>query len=105
VRDEFGRFLAPLINFIDNRGLTSGELNYLTTAIMIASLEDVACGATPVHYNELSAAVAAVRDAADEFKRRLMDPYEDAAASKNGDLYATLVSKVPQVRAQEEKKP
>ena len=71
VRAEFRSVLEPLTRLVSNRGLTTGELNYLVTAIMIASLDD-ALGVRRIHYNDLSHIVAAVRDAADEFKRRLM---------------------------------
>ena len=102
VRDEFRPYIEPLVHFIEERGLTTGELNYLVTRLMLASLY----GDGPrFGYADLSATVAAVRDAADEFKRRLMGPYEDAMIGKNGDLYAQVLSKVPPVRQTEEKKP
>jgi hypothetical protein len=102
VREEFEGALNPLLLFVEERGLTTGELNYLVTRLILASLY----GDGPrFGYADLSATVAAVRDAADEFKRRLMGPYEDAMISRNGDLYAQVLSKVPPVRAAEEKKP
>lgn len=105
IRDEFAPHLAPLLKFIADRGLETGELNYLVTRLMIESLADVAEGTARMTYGRLSSTHAAVADAAGEFKRRLLDRYEDAVISKNGDLYDALESKVPPMRPKEETKP
>ncbi len=38
------------------------------------------------NYQNMSDACAAARDAEHEFRRRFMDPYEDKAIQKNGDI-------------------
>lgn len=105
VREEFADTLDPILRFIEDRGIEQGELNYLVTRLMIASLADVVEGTARFSYNRLSAIHACVHDAADEFKRRLIDPYENAVISKNGDLYDALEAKVPPMRPKEETKP
>jgi hypothetical protein len=105
VRSEFDPYIRRLLEFVKERGVTTGELNYLVTRLMIASLDCVAQGTAKFHYGDLSATHAAVVDAAGEFKRRLLDPYENAICSLNGDLYDALVAKVPPVRPPEKEIP
>ena len=40
-----------------------------------------------VGYTELSDAIAVFGDIQHELRRRLLDPYEDEAIEKNGDVY------------------
>ena len=60
-----------------------GELNYGITRKMI----DFLCFKDKVSYHDISDAIAAARDAADEMKRRLLDPYENKKIIENGDVY------------------
>ena len=59
-----------------------GAANYVISRIIARSLKpDAGWG-----YSSLSRAVAVLEDAAAEMRRRLFDPYEDAARINNGDL-------------------
>ena len=59
-----------------------GELNYVITRLVAKCMKPD----DGWSYSSLSAARAIFRDAHDEFTRRLMDPYEDAACRRNGDI-------------------
>ncbi|GMU26223.1 MAG: hypothetical protein AMXMBFR16_11280 [Candidatus Uhrbacteria bacterium] len=84
------RELDPKIDdLVDQLFRTSGEnpvpkgnVNYVVTRIALQALEPRG-GWT---YTSLSDAVAALQDAADEIKRRLLGPYEDTCIERNGDL-------------------
>lgn len=56
-----------------------GALNYVVTKLALGVYGRGG-------YTELSDAIAALQDAADEIKRRKLGPYEDQAIVKNGDL-------------------
>ena len=60
-------------------GKFKGALNYVVTRIALGVYGEGG-------YTELSDAIAALQDAADEIKRRKLGPYEDQAIRKNGDL-------------------
>lgn len=65
------------------RPTTSGELNYAITMLLQTYMKD----APKFNYETLNAAYGAVQLAAAEFKRRIIDPYEDQKIGKNGDVY------------------
>lgn len=56
-----------------------GELNYIITMCMHQYVME-----RPFTYQVLSEAVAAARDAADEFVRTVLAPYEDLKRKENG---------------------
>lgn len=60
-------------------GKKKGALNYVVTRI---ALQVFGRGG----YTDVSDAIAALQDAADEIKRRVLGPLEDKAIQKNGDL-------------------
>lgn len=70
---------------------TKGELNYEVTLKALKYIKTNGVG-----YKNISDAIAALQDAADELKRRLLHPYEDAMIKKNGDLdlYKELIEEV-----------
>lgn len=78
----------------DDRGLihpheiaTVGELNFAISRLMaIFASNRVTDGAKP-GYSILSEAKAAANDAATEWYRRIMAPYEDKKCAENGDVY------------------
>ena len=60
-----------------------GELNYVITTTAISYLQ-----AQPkFNYETLNGIYGAMQLAAAEFKRRLIDPYEDGKLNENGDVY------------------
>lgn len=63
-------------NFGDNRG---GILNYIITRLAIAFMGKIS-------YKNLSLMKSAMSDAADEWYRRMMAPYEDEKIKQNGDI-------------------
>lgn len=77
--------------FTSSFPVTPGELNYAITKLLSDYVRRKG-----VNYEALSAAVAAARDAADEFKRRVMDPYEDEKCRIHGDVYPTEILTPPQ---------
>jgi len=60
-----------------------GELNYQITVLAIRHLMDK----KTIDYNLLNNTYGAMLLAASEFKRRLIDPYEDRKIAENGDVY------------------
>ena len=70
---------------------TVGELNYVITRLTTIFLETMLHRAKKVGYAELSAVHAVIQDAADEFQRRVINPYEDAKCLENGDVYDSLL--------------
>ena len=78
----------PLISMVSGliRGFSLddryGAANYIVTRIIAHSLKP----SEGWSYISLSRAIAVLEDAAHEMRRRLLDPYEDAARKKNGDL-------------------
>lgn len=73
VRDSLARGESPH---------TTGELNYAITRLLIEYVKG-----RGMSYQTLAEAKAACTDARDEFQRRVVAPYEDRAAARNGDVY------------------
>jgi hypothetical protein len=72
----------PDDNPMMNRVLTSGELNYKITLLLLAYLDD-----HTFNYQTLNDIVGAVESAKAEFQRRVVNPYEDEKIVQNGDVY------------------
>ena len=73
--------------------MTSGELNFLITAICdkyISSME--------MRYTGINTVIGALECAKLEFYRRLAAPYEDTKKAKNGDVYHGRHSARPTVQ-------
>ena len=60
-----------------------GVVNYIISSL-VAILMKPPMGWT---YSSLSKALAVFRDAEAEMRRRLLEPYEDKAIEKNGDIH------------------
>lgn len=60
----------------------TGELNYILTKIVIGYMEYHGKS-----YDTLSQITAALDDVKDEFRRRVVHPYEDSKKQENGDVY------------------
>lgn len=63
-------------------GITVGQLNYLFTRIALIYTE-----LRGLNYTCLNDVVGALESAKAEFQRRLVAPYEEKKANKNGDVY------------------
>ncbi len=64
-----------------------GELNFLFCVMVQEFLLNKSKSPNNPNYAERSAALAVLRDAEHECRRRLLDPYEDGARNANGDIF------------------
>jgi len=75
--------LQEIIKEVDGGSQASaGTANYVISSI----IADVMKPTTGWTYSSLSRALAVFRDAEAEMRRRLLDPYEDKAIERNGDI-------------------
>ena len=81
-RKAFDQALDTLLQIVQMRGLSNGELNYLVT--QLGRLYLYRHGSS---YNTISDVVKALECAKLEFYRRVAAPYEDRKAILNGDVY------------------
>jgi len=65
---------------------TAGELNWALTREVIAYI------GRDYKYERLNAAIGALEACKQEFYRRIVAPYEDAAARRNGDTYWNILN-------------
>jgi hypothetical protein len=72
--------LARCVQYIPSNK-SKGALNYILSRLVLTVL-----GKQGLSYQNLSDVIAALNDAAEEIRRRLLNPYEDEAIKKNGDL-------------------
>lgn len=63
---------------------TPGELNYAITMLMIEYLTREG-----LSYANAAETIAAATEAAAEFRRRVLVPYENEKIAENGDVYPT----------------
>lgn len=63
----------------------SGDLNYLVTRLIVVYLDQ-----HDISYKTCGQIVDALDNAKDEFKRRILSPYEDLKIEQNGDVYPSL---------------
>lgn len=76
-------YLVELVQELDGQPVAQpGVINYLITQLVVRTMRPEA-GWT---YSSLSKSLAVFRDAEAEMRRRLLDPYEDKAITKNGDI-------------------
>lgn len=66
-----------------------GDLTYAITRLMVAYAGFHGTAKTP-RYTVLSQARSAAQDAADEWYRRVMAPFEDAKRDDNGDVFPVM---------------
>ncbi|KKK89467.1 hypothetical protein LCGC14_2732800 [marine sediment metagenome] len=79
--------LKPLLDKINLAG--SGELTYAVSILMMNFLKR-----TSPHlltFSILNSCIGAVERATDEFKRRILDPYEQQKIRDNGDIYQEFI--------------
>ena len=60
-----------------------GEINYMCYTLGKAYIDTHGA-----NYQNISDAIDGIRGAAEELKRRILDPYEDQAIIRNGDINA-----------------
>lgn len=60
-----------------------GELNFCFTDIIVEYLDDQG-----ICYQAINDIIGALEQAKDEFRRRIIHPYEDRKILENGDVYA-----------------
>ena len=82
------------LNVIGELAITSGELNWILTEVILGYLQlgtdaDEPLGNLPLSYARLSAARAVLHDMHDEFYDKLMRPYEDLKCQENGEVFFT----------------
>jgi len=82
IKQEHRFSIDSVLSSLSSYAVDPGDVNYAITQIVCKVMKPDS-GWT---YSSLSAARAIFRDAHDEFTRRLMDPYEDAACRRNGDI-------------------
>ena len=80
--------MDPLLEGLAQQITEPGDLNYVVSRLL--SLCIVASHDTP-GYHSLSQWRAALTDAAEEFYRRVMAPYEDYKRRRNGDVYQEVL--------------
>ncbi len=79
-----GRLVEDLHEVSGDSIASPGNVNYVITKIVLESMRPP--GFRGWSYSSLSRALAIFRDAEAEMRRRLLDPYEDKAITKNGDI-------------------
>lgn len=83
--------LDPPLTWLGSVITSPGELNYVICRLYTLGIENLQlANGSPPNYAELSAALAAVRDAADEIQRRVLVPYERTKQFANGDVFGDL---------------
>jgi hypothetical protein len=87
--DETIDGLAEDARSISSPGNWRGVMNYIISRLAVGIVMNHPDG---VRYATLSDMHAAMNDAAAEWYRRVMGPYEDSAAEKNGDVYDEIVT-------------
>lgn len=65
---------------------TKGDINYSACLAVIDYWEYLRKTGQKIGYTELSEGIDALLDAAAELRRRILEPYEDGAIERNGDI-------------------
>jgi hypothetical protein len=74
---------AAGLQFLPSAIETTGDLNYVISYLARRMVEAL----PKKSYGGMSAIRGAISDAAEEFYRRVMVPYEDEKIQENGDVY------------------
>lgn len=84
--DDVVASIAAVVGEVPS-GKIKGAINYIVSRIAFGAMQHscFANGKSP-GYTDISMAVGALTDAAEEMRRRKLNPYEDGAVKKNGDL-------------------
>jgi len=83
-REQFDDDLEALITTLKSAPIERnyGAVNYCVTRLVTGALKPEQGWS----YASLSHAIAVLHDAAHEIERRLMNPHEDRARARNGDI-------------------
>lgn len=86
IEKERRDFLAEAVQVMkedmrDLPNIVAGDLNYIVFSLAKEYIRIKGLG-----YNNVSDAIKALTGAAHEVERRILDPYEDSAIGKNGDV-------------------
>jgi hypothetical protein len=76
------RLVEDLLEVTGQDPAPAGFVNYAVTRIVARAMRP----SVGWSYASLSRALAVLRDAEAEMRRRLLDPYEDNVAHQNGDI-------------------
>jgi len=79
------------LNELEATPQTAGELNYVITMSLIGYLHEHG-----LSYATINDIVGALEGAKQEFYRRIAEPYENLKVMRNGDVYPTVSSLLPQ---------
>lgn len=81
--EQHKRYYKDLLDQIHLHAITEpGELNYLITELCLQAMKD-----KTVNYTLLNGIVGALDCAKEEFRRRVLNPYEQEKIKSNGDVY------------------
>jgi len=83
-RKCFAEGIEHVVDEITGYEASCGDLNYIISTLAVRFLR---ARFKQIGYEELSRVRAVLQDAADEFKRQMLDPYENDKQIKNGDVY------------------
>lgn len=87
-RKKYDELLAPLVRLLvdtkDNDEL-AGDMNYVLF-LLAGCLCEPNCGGQR-KYARMAVVASALHEAEEEFRRRIMVPYESEKINKNGDIY------------------
>lgn len=78
-RERFATFIDSFVK-VDVK--STGEFNYVLTSLVLAYARR-----TNMSYANLSAICGVIDDVKHEFRRRIVDAYENKKAVENGDVY------------------
>lgn len=79
-REKYKVTIAKLL--LDLCGTGKGDLNYVVSLLAWEWAKSHGGG-----YTNISNAIGALQDAAEELRRRKLNPYEDEKIAENGDAY------------------
>ena len=82
IPEEDRHDMTHYINLLSIQIITPGELNYVVSRLLHKAVES-----DSRNYENMSRYRAALLDAAEEYYRRVMAPYEDEKRRENGDVY------------------
>ena len=73
--------LSPILRYVYQANLLSGDVNYIVTRIILSWLGEKPC------YADYNNAVGILECVKLELYRRMIAPYEDEKKEDNGDVY------------------
>lgn len=92
IRPGTREYFDPRISELDiNPEMTKGDINYVLSTVVAKWVAARAEWAGRLSYDIASDGHSVLQDAAAEFYRRVVAPYEDQKIAENGDVYQELV--------------